>query len=321
MGSYPILHLKSALSIQQGMTLGTFEMENRIRYHETDQYGLIVYFDSKLYTKATKRIIVYIRECKAYLTFSNRIIHIGTCKLEFAGGNKKTFLDPEQVISLNLNLMLLNHEIVLLERHRNKNMLNIKFNIEFVFSEEPFESEKHGFTSIDCLQISKSDWENALINSDYKMSESLEVSPFISSEPSWHHATKTLEKARVYLNSGDGVAALNEVDRVLKQFVKHPYNGAYRKDNKQDSWKSYLFENFSQIEESKRDAISQLMQGFGGYLNKVSHHDEDIITPTSHYEHELMITTAQLLITYLYRLGIHERSNDLSVDNSSTSNC
>lgn len=309
MSFYPILQLKSGLSMQ-GVTnvFGAFEMEGRVNYHETDQYGLTVHFDSKICSKSNKKFMVYLRECKAYLMYSTRIIHIGTCKFEFVGGNKMALLNTQQVMSVNLSLMLLNHELVLLERYRNKGDLNIKFYLESVFSEDPFVSECHGFTSIDFLQIPKSIWENVLIQSDYKLSEPLEVSPFISSEPSWQQATKALEKARRHLNSGDGMTALTEVSRVIKQFVKHPYNGIYRKDQKQDSWDSYISANFPNIEGPKREAISQLMGGFGGFLNKVSHHNEDIMTPTSHYEHELMVTTAQMLLTYLYRLGIHERS-------------
>lgn len=308
MSSYSILHLKSALSLQ-GMTHvhGTFEIEDRVSYHETDQYGLTVHFSSKICSKANKNLLVYLRECQAYLMYSTRVIHIGTCKFEFVGGNKKALLNPKQVMSVSLSLMLLTHELVLLERYRNKGDLNIKFNLEFVFSEDPFGSESDGFTSIDFLQIPKSNWENILIQTDYKLSEPLDVSPFISSEPSWQHATKALEKARRHLNSGDGMSALTEVSRVIKQFAKHPYDRIYRKDQKQDSWDSYISASFPNIEGPKREAVSQLMGGFGGFLNKVSHHNEDIMTPTSHYEHELMVTTAQLLLTYLYRLGIHER--------------
>lgn len=52
------------------------------------------------------------------------------------------------------------------------------------------------------------------------------------------------------------------------------------------------------------------MARFGGFLNKTWHHREEIKVPTSHYEHELIFATAQLLLTYLYRQGTTEQSAD-----------
>ncbi|QSO52349.1 hypothetical protein JZ785_27110 [Alicyclobacillus curvatus] len=296
--------------------IAEFVMEDRVPDASADKFGLGIKIPTLISVDTSNATTIRATECKVFLKQWDTPIRVGQCDMSFAGGHRReiNLANPHNAMTMYLNVFFLRHELVLLEQQRQHGDLRLQFEVKFTFvvdSDEGIPSpEISGFGYIDDYTIAKSDWENILRKSDYLMGESLSVSEMLSNDASWSQALTTLQDARHRLNSGDGMGALDSVDQALKRFVKYPYNGlqAWGRHD-QDCWREYIESNFPSIEQPKIEAIAQLMGGLGGYLNKTSHHKEDINTPTSHYEHELIVTTAQLLLTYLYRLGITERHN------------
>lgn len=276
-------------------------------------HGMALSFSTTLVANENCEMTLRVRDCRMLVRQWDNPIAIGSCDVELTGGTRReaTFRSPHiGKISMHVHVSIPMDQLNLVEQHRSFGDLRLGFEMEFVvLSSSSGGIEKSAGVFAEHT-ISKSNWESCLKESKYPIGGTIPVSVFLREHPSWNMAIERLDGSRRRLNSGDGLHALGEIDQLLKQFVRFPYNWRKTEDKRQDCWVEYLQQTSPDMGKHKIDAVAQLMSGLGGYLNKAWHHSEDIEVPTTHYEHELILLISHLMLTYLYRLGVNERPGD-----------
>jgi hypothetical protein len=151
------------------------------------------------------------------------------------------------------------------------------------------------------LRVELSHWDRLLQALGYTVppSQASVVTRGTLEHPTWAHATKRLENARLHLRHGEDYDALRGCLSALEGLVSVPY--------KAQSWKSRL----TSVQDQKADGLAALLSGFATYCNKIGHHRErqnrndagDFpVMPLDHWEADLAVAVAQYLLAYASRL-------------------
>lgn len=119
-----------------------------------------------------------------------------------------------------------------------------------------------------------------------------------TSDPAWSEAERRLTRARAFLRSGEGAEALEAAFKAFDQLADKPYVEAD------------LTELVRHLPKKKQDAISRLLAAGAAYLSTLGRHPDferdaagdRIRMPLNHWEAEVGVGVAQLLLTYALRL-------------------